>query len=116
MENYKGYLIDDETSDQSVTVITPDSKSNYVTGNIGRARSFIDGLVYLKEQQPKVKNKHKKRFTVTLYSKKFKRKSVTGEVPALKLAGDYLRKNGYSKGDKMLVEFAEDKIILHKIN
>ena len=46
MKEYKGYLIDTETSDTAATVLTLEYKHVYTTGNYGRAKSFIDGLTH----------------------------------------------------------------------
>jgi hypothetical protein len=48
MREYKGYLIDEETNDHACSVLTLDHKHVYTTGNLGRAKSFIDGLTFEK--------------------------------------------------------------------
>lgn len=44
MEDYNGYVIDDETSDHCAIVLTSEYRVLYSTSTKGRARAFIDGL------------------------------------------------------------------------
>lgn len=47
MEEYKGFFIDEDLSDHSVTAISHEWKVNYVTGNRRQAKAYIDGFIEL---------------------------------------------------------------------
>lgn len=56
MEDYKGFIIDTDSSDHNVTVIHKELKIKEVFGTPGMARAFIDGFEKCKQILiPKIK-------------------------------------------------------------
>ncbi len=43
--DYKGFYLDNETSDHSVTVIHQKLGINSVWGNVGLAKAYVDGIL-----------------------------------------------------------------------
>lgn len=51
MENYKGYLLDQDTSDHTVTILTEDHKLVSVVATRGRAKAFVDGITWVEPKE-----------------------------------------------------------------